>query len=375
MEKLQEQTKELNLNEIRSTLEPNQSPYKVVRRDAVQYVGMVEDQERPVSIYNVDGKEIMVSAGASAKLDEVIGLERKQAGIVRNASGETGMRDFRNYLAVAGSMTKPVSVALVANPETCMVDEIIPIKQDLIPLDAFFDLVEVFMAKNKLIPVRYETDRKHGLEVTVYMNNVSPDVRNIGPGEDFLVNSYFMRWNLGQIEVGHYFIRLVCTNGQIRTIRESDARVNSLQDESVIRLIDIPSQKNMLDVSFEEFSDKAVEAMKTRASMRELMKASKLLNENFVAQPVISRIAPFEPMRLRYADRGFDTDPKRLRELKSGVNMWDLYNDMTEYATHNSDWKDNDSRRGYIQREALNLLMSKRDIRQYQDIFAGVDEQ
>jgi alanyl-tRNA synthetase len=70
-----------------------------------------------------------------------------------------------------------------------------------------------------------------------------------------------------------------------------------------------------------------------------------------------------------------DTDPKRLRELKSGVNMWELYNDMTEYATHNSDWKDNDSRRGYIQREALNLLMSKRDIRQYQDIFAGVDEQ
>ena len=375
MKKLQELTKELNLNELRDTLEPAQSPYKVVRRDAVQYVGMVEDQERPVSIYRVDGTDIMVNAGASAKLDEVIGLERKQAGIVRNASGETGVRDFRNYLAVAGSMMQPVSVALVANPETRMVDEIIPIKQDIIPLNAFFYLVEVFMAKNGLVPVRYETERRHGLEVTVYMNSVSPDVRNIGPGEDFLVNSYFMRWNLGQIEVGHYFIRLVCTNGQIQTIREQDARVNSLQDESVVRLIDIPSQKNRLDVSFEEFSDKAVEAIKTRASMHELMKASRLLDDNFVAKPIVSRIAPFEPMRQRYADRGFDTDPKRLRELKSGVNMWDLYNDITEYATHNTDWKDNDSRRGHIQREALNLLMAKRDIRQYQDIFAGVDEQ
>ena len=115
------------------------SPYKVVRRDAIQYVGRVDDIERPTNIYRVDGADVMVDEGVSHRLDELIGLEQKQASVVRNASGEDGVRDFRNYLAVAGSISKPVHVALLANSETRMVDGVVPIKEDVIPMDAFFD--------------------------------------------------------------------------------------------------------------------------------------------------------------------------------------------------------------------------------------------
>ena len=59
----------------------------------------------------------------------------------------------------------------------------------------------------------------------------------------------------------------------------------------------------------------------------------------------------------------------RLKEMKSGVDVWGLYNGVTEYATHNTDWKENDVRRGYLQREAFRFLMAKRDIKTYQDIF------
>jgi hypothetical protein len=55
--------------------------------------------------------------------------------------------------------------------------------------------------------------------------------------------------------------------------------------------------------------------------------------------------------------------------MKSGVDVWDLYNGVTKYATHNIDWKDNDVHRGFLQREAFRFLMAKRDIRTYQDIF------
>ncbi len=55
--------------------------------------------------------------------------------------------------------------------------------------------------------------------------------------------------------------------------------------------------------------------------------------------------------------------------MKSGVDVWDLYNGVTEYATHNIDWKDIDVHRGFLQREAFRFLMAKRDIRTYQDIF------
>ena len=361
----------MNLKELRQTLEPAMSPYKVVRRDAIQYVGRVDDIERPTNIYRVDGADVMVDEGVSHRLDELIGLEQKQASVVRNASGEDGVRDFRNYLAVAGSISKPVHVALLANSETRMVDGVVPIKEDVIPMDAFFDYLEVFLEVNRLIPVRYEMDNRNSLEVTVYMDSEVTDVRNIGPGEDFLVNSYFLRWTLGQIELGHYFVRLVCTNGQIRTITQGEARIHSLQSDDSLHLLELPQRTNLLDVSFAEFSDKAVEAMRTRASMGELQKVARLLSENFADPRTKYRIAPFEEMRQRYAERGFDTSPRRLKELKSGVNVWDLYNGLTEYATHNTEWKDSDTRRGYLQREAISFLLAKRDIRYYQDIFAG----
>ena len=259
-----EPLKELDLNEIRNKLEPALKPYKVVRRDAIEYVGTTEGEKRPVSVYKVDGTELMMNEKVSRKLDQVIGLEPGQEGIVRTASGETGVRDFRNYLAVAGSITKPVSVALVANPATCMIDDIVPIKQDVIPLDAFFNFVNIFLEDNKLIPIRYEKDDKHGLEVTVYMKSVTADIRTIAPGEDFLVNSYFLRWTLGQIELGHYFLRLVCTNGQISIIPQSEARIYSLLTEDVIKMLELPRNYRLLDGSFEEFSTKALEAMNTR---------------------------------------------------------------------------------------------------------------
>ena len=364
-----EPLKELDLKEIRNKLEPALKPYKVVRRDAIEYVGTTEGEKRPVSVYKVDGTELMMNEKVSRKLDQVIGLEPGQEGIVRTASGETGVRDFRNYLAVAGSITKPVSVALVANPATCMIDDIVPIKQDVIPLDAFFNFVNIFLEDNKLIPIRYEKDDKHGLEVTVYMKSVTADIRTIAPGEDFLVNSYFLRWTLGQIELGHYFLRLVCTNGQISIIPQSEARIYSLLTEDVIKMLELPRNYRLLDGSFEEFSTKALEAMNTRASMAELLKVSRMLEDNFVKEEVQQRIAPFEEMRRRYADNGYITSKDRLKEMKSGVDVWDLYNGVTEYATHNTDWKDNDVRRGYLQREAFRFLMAKRDIRTYQDIF------
>lgn len=364
-----EPLKELNLSELRTTLQPALKPYKVVRRDAVEYVGTAEGEERPISVYKVDGTELMMNEKVSRKLDHLIGLEPEQEGIVRTASGETGVRDFRNYLAVAGSITKPVSVALVANPETCMIDDIVSIKQDVIPFEAFFDFVEVFLEVNNLIPIRYETDNKHGLEVTVYMNGREADIRTIAPGEEFLVNSYYLRWTLGQIELGYHFIRLICTNGQIRVISQSEARVNSLMTEDVYKMIELPGNGRILDGSFEEFRDKAVEAMNTRASMAELLKVSRLLGENYVNAETQQRIAPFEEMRRLYADKGYDVSNYRLKEMKSGVGVWDLYNGVTEYATHNSEWKESDVRRGHLQREAIRFLMAKRDIRTYKDIF------
>ena len=148
---------EVNLSVLRDMVERNASPYKVVRRDAVQYVGNLredEDLNAPYegygqNVYRVDGTEVLVNDMVSRQLDEIIGLTPKQEKVVRNASGETGVRDFRNYLATAGSMFKPVSLALIANPSSRTVSGMIPIKEEPIPADAFFDFPGTSILKDQ----------------------------------------------------------------------------------------------------------------------------------------------------------------------------------------------------------------------------------
>lgn len=372
-----EQKKELNLSELRRTLEPKINPYRVVRRDEVEYVGHLDDGAAPsspferggTSVYRVNGNDVLVDESTSRQLDEVIGIRPEQTSIVRKASGETGMRNYRNYMAAAGSIARPTVLALMADPKTCTVSGIVPIKEDVIPFDGFFDFMELFMEQNNMIPVKYEIDGASVKEITVYMDSLNPDVRNIAPDEDFLVNSYFMKWNLGRLELGRYFIRLICSNGQVRKIMQTESKVYSLYSDAVSGFLSLPRRSAILDTSFGQFSDKAVEAMKTRASMSELKLMASYLKKHEVDDQTIDRIAPFNDMSSRYSNAGFNMIGSALKEMKSGMNVWELYNNVTDFATNNTVWDPSDSRRGSLQSDALTFLMGKRDIHVYQDLF------
>ena len=50
-------------------------------------------------------------------------------------------------------------------------------------------------------------------------------------------------------------------------------------------------------------------------------------------------------------------------------NVWDIYNDLTRFATHNGIWEKDDNRRGGLKAAAVTFLGRERDIRKYVDIF------
>lgn len=368
---------ELNLSWLRSMVDRSASPYKIVRRDAIEYVGRLDEgseisapyQGYGKNVYRVEGTEVLVNDYVSRHLDNLIGLTPKQAKVVKNASGEGGVRDFRNYLATAGSFSKPVKVALVANPSSRTVSGIIPIKEDVIPSDAFFDFMEIFLEKNRLVPVRHEMAVDSSVGLTVYMDSMDPEVRQIAPGEDFLVNSFFLRWNLGTIELGHYYERLICSNGQKEIIRHSEAKLFSLATEAVGGFLAMPRNAEILDASFGRFSGKALEAMAVRASMAELKTISRKLDQYLVDGQISERLAPYTEQLQAYADQGYDCAPAELKEMKAGMSVWDLYNGVTDFASNNKIWDDDDNRRGALQEEALSFLMRQRDIKNYKDVF------
>ena len=366
---------EVNLTELRQEVDATASPFKVVRRDAIKFVGQLETgsdgpkKDYVRNVYMVEGTEVLVSDMVSKQLDELIGLTPQQAKIIKTASGEDGVRDFRNYLATANSMTNPVLVALIANPYTKTVCGLVPIKDEPITSDSFFDFLNMFMEFNHLYPKRYEMAYDPAAGMTIYLNSREPDIRQIAPNEDFLTNAYYIRWNLGQIELGRYYERLICSNGQTETITFNGSRIQSIKEDKVAAMLSIPRNKELLKTSFNKFGDKAREAMRVKASMSELKFISNRLNKYLVYPDQARLIAPFEEELTMYQEAGYQCKPEQLKSLLASMTIWELYNSVTDFASNNKVWDPTDNRRGILQGEALHFLMKNRDIKIYEDIF------
>ena len=369
---------EVNLTELRQYVATVANPYKVVRRDAIEYVGRLVDGSEITApyegfgknVYRVEGSELLVNDTVSRQLDEIIGLTPKHTKVVKNASGEAGVRELRNYFATAGSMLSPVSVALIANPESRTVSGLVPIKEEPISAEAFFDFLELFMEKNNLYPTDYEVAYDIAAGLSISLDSYNPEVHRIAPGEDFLINSYYLRWHLGQIELGRIFTRMICANGQMMTFSQKDARLTSVREDRIDEFLEIPRNAGRLNGDFDRFTRKALEAMGVRASIAELKWVSDKLVNCLVDSQTAMAIAPFADERKKYLEAGYSGSPEQLSTLKASMSVWDLYNAVTDYASNNTTWERRDNRRGMLQTEAIRFLMRERDIKNYSDIFA-----
>lgn len=371
---------EINLAELRQKVDRSANPYKVVRRDAIEYIGRLDDGSNVTApyegygknVYRVDGTELLVNDLVSKQLDKIIGLTPMQAKVVKNASGEAGVRDFRNYLATAGSMMKPVSVALIANPSSRTVSGLVPVSEDPITSDAFFDFLELFLEKNSLYPVDYQMAYDISAGFTLFLNSNNPDVRQIASNEDFLVNSYYLKWNLGQIELGRYYERLICSNGQTETIKNKEARITTVREDKISGILDLPQNSGLLTDSFDKFRSKALESMEVNASIAELKTISDKLDNYMIDNKIAKAIAPYNEELQLYLNAGYDGTMVQLKQMKASMTVWELYNDVTDYASNNTLWDKDDNRRGMLQGEALKFLMRERDVKNYSDIFSQI---
>ena len=79
---------ELNLAALRQKVDAAANPYKVVRRDAIEYVGRLEEgaqisapyEGHGKNVYRVEGTELLVNDLVSRQLDEIIGAVKERFG-------------------------------------------------------------------------------------------------------------------------------------------------------------------------------------------------------------------------------------------------------------------------------------------------------
>lgn len=360
---------------LRDQVSKEQFPYKVVDRAAVKYVGRMDvdsEKQRGRNVFSIEGTDVLATDYVAAVLDNYNGFSKEQKKVVYKASGEDGIRDFRNYLAAASSIADPSKLAFVANPASHTVVNVIPVKDNIIDSDTFFDFAEMFMDDNGLTPSDWEVGGDFSSGIILHMDSNSPDVRSFADGEDTLVNSYFLQWNLGQIQLGRYIERLVCSNGATETVQSVKARLNEFNDKSIREFLGIPKNGNMLDSMYDKYSTAALTAKDTRASLRELKSVARRLEAYQVGPQAANLIAPYQEELNQYTAAGYAVDELKPENVLASMSVWELYNAVTSYASHTQEWDATDNRRAMLQGEAFRFLLHPRDIRNYVDVYRRI---
>ena len=183
-----------------------------------------------------------------------------------------------------------------------------------------------------------------------------------------MTNGMWFRWNLGEVEAGNYYMRMICSNGHMVRSERKIAHSYQLNDTNISKMLALP-RTEFITAGFDKLRTNALLAMRTEASMGEVRMVDKLLSRYGVEQDIANEIAPYEQLLGMYQAAGYDVQYFPINQARSGINMWELVNRLTAFASHTPVWEAEDNRRSGLMMESVKLLNRPRDIKEYISIF------
>lgn len=390
----------------RETLLQKQKPFIVLEKEE-----LVAEGGR---YYRVGDTLFSVTPEAQRYLDRQIGLNSKQKEGFKEAYGEKALAHLRNSFSMADCVRNPSRFALIANPEECVVEDVVPLVEEVVPMRSFFDIVELFADKHA-----YEVAKIYSYEngihgITVELRPVHPQYDTFGASDEFITNGLYMKWTLSGIELGNYYLRLVCTNGSMQISQNSLSKIHQVSTDGVSKILAPQCLNEMMIRNLETFKTAAMIARDTPASLSEVYCGKRLLLRHGSPENLAETLMPYTELVEKYNELGGHIPNT---QAKSNIKMWDLFNRLTDFASHADLWDRNlsvkpnaepsllehgrggescakanlpvkpgagtklslggkslakatDIRAASLMQQSMSLLLRKRDIQTYYDIFS-----
>lgn len=361
--------KSLDLDIIKKNIVETRFPYKLVDPSSIRFGDKVGDED-DIHI-NVQGVDLLANIDVIESIDDYYGISGRQKDNVTATLGETGVSALRNYLGAAASESVlGKKMALFADPETKKVVNAFPVGDTIINPEQFFPVAEMMMNKFDVYPTKFYGSPAERSGMTLVLERKKPDTVTIAPGEDFQGAGFYLNWNKGAIEVGIFIKRMVCSNGAIISIPKQMGMIQDLSVNSINQLMGvIPKLLHLKTaIPFQVYQEKVLLAMETRASLAEMQMVHRVLIDRVgLPDEEAARLAPFDEDLNAYVEKGYTNI--NLRNTKSSMNVWTLYNNMTAYATHSTAWGEHDGRRVILMNASSDFLNRQRDIKNPLDIF------
>ena len=188
--------------------------------------------------YTVGNATLEVEPQIAAVIDRFAGIKQGQSRIAQDSYGEQGLTNLRNFFGQA-EVKGSKRLVLAADILDRQIVNAIPIKDRMITPDVFFDFAEMFMDKNNYLPERVEHTHSIKTGVSILMRPVHEEIMEYAPGDEFISNGLYLTWNPGEINLGNYYERLVCSNGSTKRSHHSITKVYSPEVKELGRLLEL----------------------------------------------------------------------------------------------------------------------------------------
>ena len=317
--------------------------------------------------YRIGSAVVQLTDDMVFDIDKYLGIMPKQSQMAQRSYGEKGISNLRNFFAQADN-SDDTRVIFVADTKNRTISHIHQTNSHLIPPESFFDFAEMFMDRNNYEPE--EVQYNDGSEVSILMRSGNPEYMEFAKDDAFESNGLWLRWNPTEIAFGNYYLRLVCSNGMTTFSEHKLLQTNSLQDEkSLKRMLTINSENGVLKQNLNKMLGNARVAMNTQASLHELGTGVRMLQRLGVEEQDATQLIPYMANRIRYEQAGYTLDANGMRHSVSDTTVWQLFNTLTAFASHNPTWAQHDLRRSQLMSQSVNLLNQKRDIMDYNNVY------
>ena len=343
----------------RDLLLQEQAPYIVMDKNE-----LIAEGE---NFYSIRGVPVMVTPIVQNRLDLLIGLSPRMREGMKQTYGNDVVMNLRNSFAMANCVNRPKKFALIANTDRNVVDGIVSLANDAIPMPYFFDVLEMLADKHGYEVEQIEGSGNAVYGVTARLMPVHPQHDAPFSNDEFVTNGLYMKWNLGEIEVGNYYLRLVCSNGQMQLSENSLERIHKINDNTIMEIVNSPNNPTLITRNWNSFRQALVTANNTPASLSEVHSGKNLLLRHGAPEDLAEQLMPYSRLWEMYETKGLHVSAK---QAKSNINMYDLFNRLTDFASHNQLWEHTDNRSSSLMQQSMQLLLRKRDIQTYYDIFS-----
>ncbi|MRI62646.1 hypothetical protein EDM00_01345 [Ornithobacterium rhinotracheale] len=337
-------------------------PHKVLNMNEVHQVDG--------DLFRANDLDLVFDEYVIYKLSTELGLSQKQLKILKETSGTGTQASFLNYFLVAQGMKNDKKMVLLADPENKNIVDIIFPKKEFIPLEDFYQFVEFFVdATNSYIDnVVYSLQGR--MHFVLYLKREKPIYRSIAnkDSESFEINGLFLKWDGGRVSSGNYFVRQICSNGATINKEIDVNAIHSLSEEDWFNLIKNVNSNCFVNRGFEVYERKSRAAMETQASLNEVYNAYRFMKQILpeMDSQFWKEVVPYEDYEMFFKDeKAKNTRP--FRRVITDIKMWDLYNNLTKFATHTDLLTKEDNVRDNILDFSGSLLFAKRDIANYID--------